>query len=94
MPMLDRHCWPWHQSVFSCAAALDPFTCHELGDGFADALAQLRAWLPAHNNALGEFGLDYYYDLLPKNVQAEQAHAQLALAEELALPVVIHARRP
>jgi TatD DNase family protein len=78
---------------FKSAAALDPFTCHELGDGFADALAQLRAWLPQHDAvALGEFGLDYYYDLQPKSVQAQQAHAQLALAEELNLPVVIHVR--
>ena len=78
---------------FSCAAALDPFTCHELGAGFDDALAQLRAWLPAHQAvALGEFGLDYYYDLLPKSVQAAQAHAQLDLAEALDLPVVIHVR--
>ena len=35
--------------VFSLAAALDPFTCHELGDGFDDALAQLANWLPSHN---------------------------------------------
>ena len=69
----------------SSAAALDPFTCNELGDGFDDELARLETWLIDNKAvALGEFGLDYYYDLQPKAVQAEQAHAQLALAETAA----------
>ncbi len=42
--------------------------------------------------ALGEIGLDYHYDHSPRDVQRRVFEAQLALAQELGLPVVIHAR--
>jgi TatD DNase family protein len=42
--------------------------------------------------ALGEMGLDYYYNNSPKEVQIEAFRAQMRLAEELNLPVEIHTR--
>ncbi len=42
--------------------------------------------------AVGEIGLDYYRDLSPRPVQRRAFADQLALAAELALPVVIHSR--
>ena len=42
--------------------------------------------------AVGEIGLDYYRDLSPRAVQRRVFADQLALAAELALPVVIHSR--
>ena len=42
--------------------------------------------------ALGEIGLDYHYDHSPRETQRSVFAAQLALAVELDLPVVIHAR--
>ena len=42
--------------------------------------------------ALGEMGLDYYRDLSPRPIQKEAFERQLDLAEELALPIVIHNR--
>ena len=42
--------------------------------------------------AIGEIGLDYYRDLSPRPVQRQVFADQLALATELALPVVIHDR--
>jgi len=42
--------------------------------------------------AVGETGLDYHYDHSPRPVQREAFAAQLALAAEVGLPVVVHAR--
>ncbi len=42
--------------------------------------------------ALGEIGLDYFRDYAPHNRQQQLFDEQLALAAELGLPVVIHAR--
>lgn len=42
--------------------------------------------------AVGEIGLDYYYDEVPKSLQQEVFRAQMALAEKLNLPVIVHDR--
>jgi TatD DNase family protein len=42
--------------------------------------------------AVGEIGLDYFYDHADRAVQRRVFEAQLALAAELDLPVVIHTR--
>ena len=42
--------------------------------------------------ALGEIGLDYHYDLSPREKQIEVFDFQLKTAEELDIPVIIHTR--
>lgn len=56
-------------------------------------LEQLKQWF-AHEKvvALGEIGLDYYYDNSPRDVQRYWFDRQMALAAECDMPVSIHDR--
>ncbi len=42
--------------------------------------------------AIGEAGLDYHYDYAPRDLQADSFRAQISVARELGLPVIVHAR--
>ncbi len=42
--------------------------------------------------AIGEIGLDYHYDFSPRETQRELFAAQMEVAAELGLPVIIHER--
>ena len=42
--------------------------------------------------ALGEMGLDYYWDKSPKDIQKEVFRKQIRLAKEVNLPIIIHNR--
>ena len=42
--------------------------------------------------AIGEIGLDYHYDYSPREIQHTVFRAQIRLARELDLPIIIHTR--
>ena len=42
--------------------------------------------------AIGEIGLDYHYDLSPRDVQIMRFRQQMELAKKVGLPVIIHER--
>jgi TatD DNase family protein len=42
--------------------------------------------------AIGEIGLDYHYEDIPRELQKKAFRAQMKLAEELNLPVIVHER--
>lgn len=66
---------------------------HEAASWTAEVQSELRA-LARHPRvvAIGETGLDYYRDLSPRGRQREAFEAQLALALELGLPLIVHDR--
>ena len=43
-------------------------------------------------SAVGEIGLDYHYDLSPRETQREVFRAQIRLAKEAGLPIALHMR--
>ncbi len=42
--------------------------------------------------AIGEIGLDYHYEDIPRDIQRRAFRRQMALAQELNLPVIVHER--
>ena len=42
--------------------------------------------------AIGEIGLDYHYEDIPRDIQLKAFRAQMELARELGLPVIVHER--
>jgi TatD DNase family protein len=89
----------------SCHAAIAAAEAHEEvfaavgrhpndSTGYDDAVTEELRALAQHPNcrAIGETGLDYYRDYAPRADQERWFRAQLQLADELGLPVVIHQR--
>jgi TatD DNase family protein len=73
------------------AYGLHPMFCHVHRD---DDLQGLRRWIEQEKPvAVGECGLDFYMDNPDRERQLELFEAQLDLAREFDLPVIIHARR-
>lgn len=65
-----------------------------LAQASTDDLAQLRHWLERERPvAVGEIGLDFYVAQPDRTRQGEFFAAQLRLAREFDLPVILHSRR-
>jgi TatD DNase family protein len=66
---------------------------HEAKDAPADIPAVFEPFLrDPRVVAIGEAGLDYYYDHSPREVQRRVLREQLALARETAFPFIFHQR--
>lgn len=59
-----------------------------------DLIGQYRALCKANPKvkAIGEIGLDYHYEDIPREIQKRAFRMQLELARELDLPVIVHER--
>ncbi|HZV77583.1 MAG TPA: TatD family hydrolase [Candidatus Babeliales bacterium] len=74
----------------AAAAGIHP---HQARNAPGDVASSLRPLLNLPGVvAIGETGLDYYYEHSPRERQAQVLRAQLRLARETALPVVFHQR--
>ena len=62
--------------------------------GWNSSLVEEIESLAGHNKivAIGEIGLDYYYDYSPKEKQIEAFKSQIDLALKLDLPIIVHNR--
>lgn len=78
-----------HEGIF-VAVGIHPNSCNDFN---ADLLDDLRRFA-GHDRviAIGEIGLDYYWDKCPKATQQSALEVQLELAAELKLPVILHNR--
>jgi TatD DNase family protein len=97
VPAVDAAGWPKLRDV--CAHAPGLFPAYGLHPMYLDAhrdehLTELRDWIERERPvAVGECGLDYFIEALDRDTQSHYFEAQLQLAHEFDLPVVVHARR-
>lgn len=97
LPAIAAAGWPKLRDV--CARGPGLFAAYGLHPMYLAAhrdahLVELRSWIERERPvALGECGLDYFVDGLDHETQAHFFDAQLRLAKEFELPVIVHARR-
>lgn len=74
-----------------CSQGIHPHNAKDYSDEAHKKIKQ-RASAQDKVIAIGEIGLDYYYDNSPRDIQIEVFERQMAMAVELDLPVIIHSR--
>ncbi len=88
----SRHAADYAAGHPGCWAAvgIHPHEAKDYREGDVDTLT---AWSREEKVvAIGEIGLDYYYDLSPRETQKDVCLQQMELAYTLGLPVVYHVR--
>jgi TatD DNase family protein len=78
-----------HENVF-CTVGTHPHNAHEELDVPVSELVRLTQHPKVVG--LGEAGLDYHYDLSPREAQMQGFRNHIAAAREAGLPLVIHTR--
>jgi len=73
------------------AVGTHPDAADEVNEEVIEAYRKLCKLHPKVK-AIGEIGLDYYYEDIPRDIQKKAFALQLELARELDLPVVVHER--
>ncbi len=73
-----------------CSVGVHPHEVKELEEKDIETLKKLSK--EEKVVAIGEIGLDYYYDFSPREEQRKWFKRQLELAKEVQLPVIIHSR--
>lgn len=88
-PMMDLAAK--HPGKMFMAKGLHPT---EVKEGWEDVLAEILGMMDGNEavKTIGEVGIDLYWDKTYESEQMKAFDAQLALAEEQGLPVIIHCR--
>jgi TatD DNase family protein len=79
-----------HGNIY-CGLGIHPHSAAE----WSEEIGQFIVTETARNPkvvAIGEIGLDYYYDFCPKDVQIRAFREQIVIAQKLRKPIVIHTR--
>jgi len=72
------------------SAGVHPHNARLYGSEVEQTLLKLLA--DPRANAVGEIGLDYHYDLSPRETQREVFARQIELAKKLGMPIALHLR--
>ncbi len=78
-----------HENVF-CTVGTHPHNAHEELDVTVADLVRLTGHPKVVG--IGEVGLDYHYDLAPRDAQMRGFRTHIAAARETGLPLIIHTR--
>jgi TatD DNase family protein len=72
------------------AFGIHPHNSRDFNDALADKLRNCFS----HDKvvAYGEIGLDFYRNYAPREIQIKAFSAQISLAKELSLPIIVHSR--
>ena len=79
--------YPWLYG----AVGSHPDACDEVNEAVIEEYRILCKQNPKIK-AIGEIGLDYHYEDIPREIQQRAFRMQMALAAELDLPVIVHER--
>lgn len=78
-----------YESIYA-AVGVHPHSAKEMDNSTIEVLKSFTARDKVV--AIGEIGLDFYYDNSPRDIQRQRFIEQLDLAKEVDLPVIIHTR--
>jgi len=78
-----------HSYIYA-AVGVHPHEAAKVTESDLDAITALLS--EKRVKALGEIGLDFYYDLSPRDVQRDIFRRQMVIAREHNVPVIIHDR--
>ena len=91
-----------HESSLDCIALAETYdwvwaaigTHPDTADEVDESLIEVYREMCRHPRvkAIGEIGLDYHYETIPREVQKKAFRLQMELAKELDMPVVVHER--
>ena len=74
-----------------CSVGTHPDSCDEVNEEVLEEYRKLCKLNPKVK-AIGEIGLDYHYEDIPREIQKKAFIAQMELARELDMPVIVHER--
>ena len=72
------------------AVGTHPDTADEVNEDVLDAYREMAKHPKVL--AIGEIGLDYYYETIPREIQIKAFRMQMELAQQLKMPVIVHER--